>query len=367
MPFRTDWRLICLLPAASFGVVLLLGFLCWYFLMLQVSPNFGTPQFSDAASARAALGAAFAGKHTIVTATMLFIAALLLMVVAAGWTIWQILAEVRSDDLTDMSGADALLSVGLVAVIVSIPALIVIFAPAQCDTTYLFECVGKGILPDLMERFAALVGAPDLRPFNTLKWAEIVSTRAIGIAGLVTLAAMVMLPRGLEDRVQDANGLPRPIPASKLKTWFTGRLRRFELLSFVVALVLVAGIAQMSTWMHWPKALMRADVMAGAEALKGNYEALTDSLLHFNAVWYGLVVATLIFATRTVLAQKCRQLAEEVLAYPATSEANREIARKLVDETFAGASPQVYFERYRTYLLALAPAIAQQVLEVLGK
>ena len=33
----------------------------------------------------------------------------------------------------------------------------------------------------------------------------------------------------------------------------------------------------------------------------------------------------------------------------------------------AGASPQVYFERYRTYLLALAPAIAQQLLEVVGK
>jgi hypothetical protein len=41
-------------------------------------------------------------------------------------------------------------------------------------------------------------------------------------------------------------------------------------------------------------------------------------------------------------------------------------AKKLIDETFAGASPQVYFERYRTYLLALAPVITQQVLEVVG-
>src|SRR6185436_13298977 len=40
-PFRTDWRLMSLLPAASFGLALLLGFLCWYFLMLQAAPYFG--------------------------------------------------------------------------------------------------------------------------------------------------------------------------------------------------------------------------------------------------------------------------------------------------------------------------------------
>ena len=51
------------------------------------------------------------------------------------------------------------------------------------------------------------------------------------------------------------------------------------------------------------------------------------------------------------------------------SAPDREAAQKLIDETFAGASPQVYFERYRTYLLALALAlaIAQQLLEVVGK
>lgn len=50
-----------------------------------------------------------------------------------------------------------------------------------------------------------------------------------------------------------------------------------------------------------------------------------------------------------------------------TASRSRAAAQKLIDETFAGASPQVYFERYRTYLLALAPAIAQQLLEVVGK
>ena len=161
-----------------------------------------------------------------------------------------------------------------------------------------------------------------------------------------------------------------PVPVKDLKDWFAGRLRRFELLSFVISLALVAGIAQMSTWMHWPRAIMNEDVLIGGNTvayLKGNYEALTDSVLQFSAVWYGLMVAALIFATRAVLAYKCRQLAAEILDYPATSEEDRKVAQKLIDETFAGASPQVYFERYRTYLLALAPAIAQQLLEVFGK
>jgi len=369
-PFRTDWRWKSLLPAASFGLALLLGFLCWYYLMLQVSPYFGNPQLSGSAGVRSALGAVIAGKHMIATTTMLFVATAGVMVVVGGWTIWEIAGEVRGDDLTDMSRADAFLSIGLVVVLVSIPALIIILGAAQCGAPYLFQCMGQGILPDLLENYAKRLFAPDLKPFETLAWAEIVSTRTIGVAGLVLLAAMVMLPRGLEDPVTDAKGQPMPVPVAQVKDWFTGRLRRFELLSFVISLTLVAGIAQMSAWMHWPQAIMNEDVLIGGNTvryLKGNYEALTDSVLQFGAVWYGLMVAALIFATRAVLAHKCRQLAAEIVDYPGTSTPDRETAQKLIDETFAGASPQVYFERYRTYLLALAPAIAQQVLELFGK
>lgn len=368
-PFRTDWRLMSLLPAASFGLALLLGFLAWYYLMLQASPYFGIPQLAGSAGVRSALGAFIAGKHMIVTTTMLFVAAAGAMVVVAVWTIWEISAEVRGDDLTDMSRADTLLSVGLVVLVVSIPAMIVILGTAQCGTPYLFQCMGKGILPELMDDYASRLFAGDLKPFETLAWAEIISTRTIGAAGLVLLAAMVMLPRGLEDPVLDANGQPMPVPAKRLKDWFSGRLRRFELLSFIISLALVAGIAQMSAWMHWPQAIMNDDVLIGGGTvryLKGNYEALTDSVLQFSAVWYGLMVAALIFATRAVLARKCRQLASEILEHPGTPEPDRETAQTLIDETFAGAGPQVYFERYRTYLLALAPAIAQQALEVFG-
>ena len=135
-PFRTDWRLMSLLPAASFGLALLLGFLCWYFLMLQAAPYFGNPQLAGSAGVRSALGAVIAGKHMIVTTTMLFVAAAGAMVVIAVWTIWEIAGEVRGDDLTDMTRIDTFLSIGLVVILVSIPAMIVILGAAQCGTTY---------------------------------------------------------------------------------------------------------------------------------------------------------------------------------------------------------------------------------------
>lgn len=40
---RSDWRLMSLLPAISFGLVSLLGFLAWNYLMLQTAPDFGLP------------------------------------------------------------------------------------------------------------------------------------------------------------------------------------------------------------------------------------------------------------------------------------------------------------------------------------
>jgi hypothetical protein len=369
-PFRTDWRLMSLLPALCFGLATLLGFLCWYYLMLQASPYFGNPQLEGSAGVRSALGAVYAGKHLIITTTLLFVAAAAVMVAVGAWTIWEIAGEVRGDDLTDMSRADAFLSIGLVVLLVSAPALIVIFTAAQCGAPYLFECMGRGILPDLLVNYSKRIYALDLDPRSTLEWAETISTRIIGLAGLVLLAAMVMLPRGLEEPMTDAAGKPMPVPIAQLRDWFTGRLRRFELISFVISLALVAGIAQMNSWMKWPLAIMTDAVLVGdatVHSLRGNYEALTNSVLQFSAVWYGLMVAALIFSTRAVLARKCRQLANEILDYPATPAADREAAQKLIDETFAGASPQVYFERYRTYLLALAPAIAQQLLEVFGK
>jgi hypothetical protein len=368
-PFRTDWRLICLLPALGFGLASLLGFLAWYEFMLQASPYFGNPQLTGAADVRSALGAVYAGKHMIITTTMLFVAAAALMVVVGVATIWQIAGEVRGEDeLTDMNRVDAFLSIGLVVLLVSAPVLYVILGKAQCGATYLFECMGRGILPDMLVNYSKRLFATDLDPKWTLQLAEIVSTRVIGVAGLVLLAAMVMLPRGLEDPVTDAAGNRLPVPVAQLKDWFAGRLRRFEIISFVISLALVAGIAQMNAWMKWPLAIMTDRVFIGdTSALKANYEALADSVLQFSAVWYGLMVAALIFATRAVLARKCGDLAGEIIAHPGTPEPDREAARKLIDETFAGASPQVYFERYRTYLLALAPAIAQQLLEVFGQ
>jgi hypothetical protein len=78
------------------------------------------------------------------------------------------------------------------------------------------------------------------------------------------------------------------------------------------------------------------------------------------------MVAALIFSTRLILSVKCRQLARRIVADPNTAQEDKDAAQVMIDETFAGSSAQVYFERYRTYLLALAPAIAQQLLQAFG-
>ena len=75
----------------------------------------------------------------------------------------------------------------------------------------------------------------------------------------------------------------------------------------------------MNAWMRWPQAIMNEQVLVGGgtvASLKANCEAMTDSVLQFSAIRYGLMVAALIFATRAVLARKCRYLAAEIVAYP---------------------------------------------------
>jgi hypothetical protein len=77
-------------------------------------------------------------------------------------------------------------------------------------------------------------------------------------------------------------------------------------------------------------------------SLKANCEAMTNSVLQFSAIWYGLMVAALIFATRAVLARRCRDLAAEIVAYPGAPAPDREAAQKLIDETF-GREPAGVF------------------------
>ena len=355
---RTDWRLMSLLPAASFGLVLLLGFCAWNFLMLQAVPDFGRPRFAEIATLRPALGAVVAGKHEIVTVSLLLVIAAGVLAASAASTAWSIAGEARGNASTGMEYADTWLSIGVILV-VTIPAFIAVLGSTQCGEFYLHQCLGKGILPGLFDDYLKTLGVTDIAPGLTLENAAIAGNISVAVAAFSLLAAMTLLPRGLEQ----AGAVP---PIGELKKWFARRLRRFEQLSFLTSLMLVAGIAQLNSWMKWPLALMTEDVLAGKDAvetLRANYQALSDSVLQYSAVWYGLMVAALIFTTRLILSRKCRQLADAILTDPASGDADKEAAQKLIDETFAGSSAQVYFERYRTYLLALAPAIAQQLLQ----
>lgn len=358
---RSDWRVLSLLPAASAGLMLLLGFLAWNYLMLQSTPDFGRPPFADIATLRPALGAVVAGKHGIVTLTLLLVVTAGMLASIAAWTAWGVVREVRGSASTGMEGADVWLSIGTI-IVVTIPAFLAVLGDTQCGAFYLHQCLGKGILPELFDDYLAKLSVTDIAPGTTLENAATAGNISVAAAAFTMLAAMTLLPRGLEQ----AGAAPA---IGDVKKWFARRLRRFELLSFLTSLMLVAGIAQLNSWMKWPLVLMNEDVLVGKEAVaqfRANYATLADSVLQYSAVWYGLMVAGLIFTTRLILSHKCRQLADGILSDPGFAQPDKDAAQKLIDETLAGSTAQVYFERYRTYLLALAPAIAQQLLQAFG-
>ncbi|HWA48750.1 MAG TPA: hypothetical protein VG742_10775 [Dongiaceae bacterium] len=386
---RTDWRVASLLPAAAFGLVLFLGFLAWNNYILQATPAFGRPELAGLVQARAVLGAFIAGKHAIVAATFLLFLASAMLVLLSGWTVFSIYREVTDKDSTTyMQRTDEQASFILVACmigLVALPAIQAFLGNAQCGAYHLYECLGKEIMPDLLVSYAGrLFVKAAIDPVATLSMAADWGNAAVGLAGIALLAAMVMLPRGLEQGLPPAKHAEETAKATaagttvdykeltvgELKAWFNRRVRRFEQLSFITSLVLVAGIAQMSVWMKWPLSIIADHVFLGDNAvsaeLHANYEAHVDSVLQYSAIWYGAMVAMLIFTTRLILSRKCRQLAGELIADPATTQPDKDTAQALIDETFSATSAQVYFERYRTYLLALAPAIAQQLLEVFG-
>lgn len=383
---RTDWQVQSLLPAAAFGLVLFFGFLAWNNHILQTTPSFGRPELAGLVDLRSALGAFIAGKHTIVAATFLLFLAGALLVILSAWTVLSIYREVTDEDsMTYMQRADArasfILVVGMI-VLVAIPAIQAFLGKAQCGAYRLYECLGTEVMPKLLDSYAArLFIRSSIDPLGTLSAAADWGNAVVGLAGFALLAAMVMLPRGLEqgltptklaaetNKAGAAGVTYKLLTVGDLKTWFNRRVRRFEQLSFITSLVLVAGIAQMSVWMKWPLAIINERVLLGdgtSADLHANYEAHIDSVLQYSAIWYGAMVAALIFATRLVLSRKCRQLAGELIADAGTAQADKDAAQTLIDETFAGTTAQVYFERYRTYLLALAPAIAQQLLAVFG-
>jgi hypothetical protein len=207
--------------------------------------------------------------------------------------------------------------------------------------------------------------------------------------GACLLFTLLLLPRGF-DRVVESDGVrtPEKIGAAELKRWLDNRVRSLNGLSLFTALVFVAGIAQMFAWMNWPVSIMTKGLITGVDEdiLRESYQALVSGVLQFHAVWFGLLVAALIFTTNMVLFFKCRVLAREIIARctasiaaaerDLTDAATAEPAAKAIEAAKAEiaaaeeamnqandeATFKTYFDSYRGYLLALAPAIVQQLL-----
>jgi hypothetical protein len=267
------------------------------------------------------------------------------------------------------------------------------------DSNHLYRCFGKGIVPDLILEYLKNMGieVPSLKTW--LDRSIDLTNVTIVATGACLLFTLLLLPRGF-DRVVKENGARRleQISAEELKRWLDNRIRSLNALSLFTALVFVAGIAQMFGWMNWPVSIMTRGLIVGVDedVLREGYLALVSGVLQFHAVWFGLLVAALIFPTNMVLFFKCRVLAREIIARSAASvaaleralEANAKLPAEQQDPALAEKAAKAieaaqaeiaaaeatvtqandeatfksYFDSYRGYLLALAPAIVQQLL-----
>lgn len=402
---RRDWRLLYLVPCATFLAVLLAGMALGPILFLGRVPNFGTISITrDPLKTLPAAGFELAARQQMVTSTFLLFLAAVVAAAFAGYTVRAVFKELRSASAkTDANRTDYIL--GLVVIVAGIAgfSLLASLGSDYCgvpDSHHLYRCVGKGIVPDLVLTYLKNMGVeiPGLKPL--LDRSIDVANIAVAAAGACLLFALLLLPRGF-DRMVATHGkaVPEAISAEELKRWLANRMRSLNALSMLTALLLVAGIAQMFGWMNWPLSIMTKDLLVGVDkdaplVLRESYQALVSSVLQFHAVWFGLLVAALIFPTNLLLFYKCRVLAREIIARSRTAISTHELwlaenaesdprtaaevaeatkliaaakaeiagADQILDQANAEATFKGYFENYRGYLLALAPAIVQKLL-----
>jgi hypothetical protein len=407
---RNDWRILCLLPCITFLALLVAGVWFGPYLFLGHIPDFGPITLTtDAAKLKAAVGFELAAREQIVTtAFMLFIAAALLIGLSVR-TVWSIVAEFHNDAVkTDADRADYFVGLGLVVAGMAAVGLFAAMRSNYCgatDSHHLYRCFGKGIIPELIMGYLQSIAAGIDNLQGLLDTTVDLTNIAVVAAGASLLLALLLLPRGFDRTIKTSGGgsAPEPIRADELKRWLTNRTRSLNALSLLTALVLVAGIAQMFSWMSWPMPLMSKDLLQEGttpETLHDSYEALVNGVLQFHAVWFGLLVAALIFPTNVLLFYKCRVLGRQIIADAkavvvrdeqwlaqnaqlpleqqdqdnaalATQEVAElkteiEAADGLIDQANAEATFKGYFDSYRGYLLALAPAIVQKLLEIGG-
>jgi hypothetical protein len=394
---RRDWRWLYLIPCATFVAILIVGMALGPLLFMGRVPNFGSIGITkNPALTLPAAGLELAARQQMVTTTFLLLIATVLLVAFAFRTSRAVFSELCSNNAkTDAGRADYVLALVVIVVGMAGVGLMAALRSNYCgvpDSNHLYRCVGKGIVPDLIITYLKNMGVevPNLK--SLLDWSIDLTNIAVVAAGACLLFTLLLLPRGFDRVVKTgAARTPEKISTEELKRWLDNRNRTLNALSLLTALVFAAGIAQMFGWMNWPLSIMTKELLTGVHAdmvdvLRESYQALVSSVLQFHAVWFGLLVAALIFPTNMVLFYKSRVLAREIIersravleanAPPAADDPNAAETEKVIeaakaeiaaaDEILERANAEAtfkgYFDSYRGYLLALAPAIVQELL-----
>jgi len=348
-----------LLPAAAVLIAITVG------QVVRAELFSGTPAFKSVEFIRKApvadfLGLELAARQRMITMTFLLVMATVVLISVAIWVIGRIWAEHSSKNPTNIDKQDLIIGGMAVAAIVSVFALASAFFEIHCGGgNYVYYCLGEKLHPGLLQQFLALADPTINSKYaeGTLQRVVDVSTVAVAVAGAALLAALIVLPRGLESIDSNTSLL-----IDDLTAWYHDRLNRLGTLSVIAVLVLIVGLAQMSTWLAWPIPLMSKGLLMAGDKVNAGYSDIIKSQLEFHGIWFSIIVAALIIPTKMIIGQKCRAYIGKAAENTLSDKA--EVA-KLRQEISTGADLKSAFDRYRSYLLILAPPLAQQILQTL--
>jgi hypothetical protein len=352
------WRYSPLLPVAAVVGVFVIGQIVSALLFAD-SPALRSVSLLKDAPFADYLGLELAARQRMITMTFLLVMATAILVFIAISALRHVWAEHNSSNPTNIDRQDFIIGGSALAVVISLVVVASVFSRVHCGGgNYVYYCLGQNVHPGMIQAFLTLA-----EPSIDAKYAENILRRAVDygtlaaiVAAGAMLAALLMLPRGLENVSTD-----RTLTIDELVTWYHDRLNRLNTLSLVAVLVLVAAIAQMSTWLGWPVPLMSKELVTAGDKLNAGYSDIAKSLLQFHGVWFSIIVAALIIPTKLVITEKCRAYLSNM---PKETPPNPR-ATKLQEELSVGTDLKTVFDRYRSYLLILAPPLAQQVLQTI--
>jgi hypothetical protein len=227
-------------------------------------------------------------------------------------------------------------AVGCIAVLFIVTVIV-----AWVDKARLYEYVGRGVFPQLLDLYFR--GRPQLGfdpshvMSDLLTWTStlaIITGVAIAVCGGTFLAGI---------SVNSVGGKPT---YDEVKAYFADRVARLKILLVAASACFVAGILHFKAWQAWPLSLMRSDSI-----VEKQYSALIDGLANYQGTRFALVLLSILF---------CAQLGLRVGAKHLLAGYTETPAKLFTDSGLSFDIP----ETMKSTLTILAPLLVGPLVEI---